>query len=436
VIVYLVLFLVGLVNAQKDSLFIDLDNNIRAWLTEYNVPAVGIGFIDEGKTKSIKIFGELKKGFRAPVNTIFNIASITKPVIAVMTLKLVQQGHWDLDEPLFHYWIDPDVANDEFHKKLTTRHILTHQTGFLNWRFQEPDNKLSFKFEPGTNYQYSGEGFVYLTRALETKFKKSLTELTDSLLFNPLGMKDSRLYWDRNMDESRFAYWHDSKGNMHNPATSRDRGTNAASSMLTTVEDFCKFGIDIVNGIGVSPFIYAEMTRAYVTLHQHHHWGLGWEVITGLPEGEFALEHGGSDRGVQSTVILLPKSKRGIVIFTNGDNGKLISNKIIKEYLDVGEAIFKITSGAADDVILTLPNHVLEKYTGVFLDTYGRELTVIKAGSTLKMSGKGIPTVTLYAKTNNKFFMKDLDVNFQFISNDSLIIIANGKVDCTAKRLK
>ena len=139
---------------------------------------------------------------------------MTKPVTAMLTLKLVEAGQWDLDEPLFHYWIDPDIANDPFHKKLTTRHVLSHQTGFPNWRYAHPTKKLTFNFEPGTEYHYSGEGFVYLARALERKFNKTLQQLADSLLFKPIGMKDTRYCWNKNVDESRFAFGHDSQGNM------------------------------------------------------------------------------------------------------------------------------------------------------------------------------------------------------------------------------
>ena len=95
----------------------------------------------------------------------------------MVTLKLVEDKQWHLDEPLYHYWIDPDVADDSLHKKLTTRHVLSHQTGLPNWRWMHPSKKLAFDFEPGEGYNYSGEGFVYLARALENKFKKSLAEL-------------------------------------------------------------------------------------------------------------------------------------------------------------------------------------------------------------------------------------------------------------------
>jgi CubicO group peptidase (beta-lactamase class C family) len=147
--IFLILFLITIIGTSLQAQInfkvnLNFENKIQGWLTENNVPAVGIGIIEDGKIKYIKVFGELKKGVPAPDNAIFNIASMTKPVVAMLTLKLVEDGQWNLDEPLFHYWIDPDVANDPMHRKLTTRHVLTHQSGFTNWRWQNSTKKLTF----------------------------------------------------------------------------------------------------------------------------------------------------------------------------------------------------------------------------------------------------------------------------------------------------
>jgi CubicO group peptidase (beta-lactamase class C family) len=139
-----------------------------------NVPAVGIAVIENGEVKDLQVFGELPKRIPAPLNTIFEVASLTKPIVAMMTLKLVDDGLWDLDEPLARDWIDPDLIDDPRHQQLTTRLVLSHQTGFPNWRRFNPTNKLAFEFDPGTKYQYSGEGFEYLKNALERRFDKPL----------------------------------------------------------------------------------------------------------------------------------------------------------------------------------------------------------------------------------------------------------------------
>lgn len=404
------------INSKADHNFRE---NVQNWLIENSVPAVGIGIIEEGEIEYAKVFGELKKDIPAPDNAIFNIASLTKPVVAMLTLKLVEDGQWDLDEPLYHYWIDPDVSNDPLHKKLTSRHVLSHQTGFANWRRMNPTGKLNFEFVPGTDFKYSGEGFEYLRKAMENKFKKSFMQLSDSVLFKPLGMKDTRYYWDKDMDESRFAFWHDYKGDLHKPETSKNLSINAAGSLLTTVEDYCKFGIDVINGAGLSEDLLEDMISTERNLTKNFELGLSWEVVRHLPGGEYALAHKGTDNGVNSIIILLPESKRGVIVFTNGDNGGSISEKVIKESL--GAAIYDYMYRISDiPEIIPLSNEALEEFVGGYIDQYGRDLnvTISNKEGTIKVAGDGIGTFILYPETESKFFQEYSEIRYEFIQDD------------------
>ena len=172
--VFIALVSIGSARAQSNETAVLDDDAIQQVLNENKIPVLGIGVIKDGKLKQVRVYGELRKGEAAPFDTIFNVASLTKPVVAMLTLRLVSAGKWNLDEPLDKYWIDPDIKDDSGHKKLTTRIILSHQTGFANWRWLNKSKKLEFAFEPGTRYQYSGEGLEYLRKALEKKFKKPL----------------------------------------------------------------------------------------------------------------------------------------------------------------------------------------------------------------------------------------------------------------------
>lgn len=316
------------------------DAEIQKLLNENKIPALGIGVIKGGKLTVVRVFGELKKGESAPFDTIFNVASLTKPVVAIVVLKLASAGKLNLDEPLDKYWIDPDIKTDARHKKLTARLVLSHQTGFANWRWLNESKKLEFAFEPGTKYQYSGEGFEYLRKALENKFKKPLEQLADELIFKPLEMRDTRFFWDAGMNEARFAIGYDAKGNPYK--INKNTKANAADDLLTTIEDYGKFLASVMNGDGLSKEIFAEMTRRQVKTEENKYFGLGWEIYD-LGNGEYALSHGGSDEGVQTIVFLLPQSKQGLIIFTNSDNGTNVYLKLIGDYLkDYGKRIIEI----------------------------------------------------------------------------------------------
>jgi CubicO group peptidase (beta-lactamase class C family) len=434
---FLLAFIINSLQAQMNSkVNRSFEEKLPEWMTEYNVPAVGIGIIEDGMIKDVKVLGELKKGIPAPDNAIFNVGSITKPVVAFFILKMVEAGQWDLDEPLFHFWTDPDVLNDPFHKKLTTRHVLTHQTGFPNWRIKNPSNNLTFEFEPGTKFQYSGEGFLYLQRALENKFKQPLAGLMDSILFEPLGMKDSGLIWDKDQDESRYAEWHDSEGKLLNPSTPIFRPANAAGSMVSSIKDLCILGIHVINGTGLSSKLYNDMIKQHVIVDKHSAEGLGWGIIHDLPNGEYAINHSGWDEGVKTISIFLPKSKRGIVILTNGDNGIIVYHKIISESLDIGEAFLSYIFGTVKHDIITLPDKVLQQYIGKYTDSYGRNLTISQIDNTLKISGNGMPTLRIYPESEHTFYPKEFEYQFKFISSDSLNIVIDGKIENIAKKDK
>lgn len=329
------LFFVVSADAQEEA------DEISKLLAESKISALGLGVIRDGRLAEIKVFGKLRAGAAAaPTDAIFNVASLTKPVVAMAALKLASAGKLNLDEPLDKYWIDPDIKDDSRHKKLTARLVLSHQTGFANWRWQNESKKLEFAFEPGTKYQYSGEGFEYLRKALEKKFNKPLEKLVDELVFNPLKMRDTRFFWDAKMNESRFAVGHDARGKTYK--ISKNTRANAADDLLTTVEDYGKFLVSVLNGGGLSKEIFAEMISHQVETKQNKYFGLGWEIYD-LGAGEYALSHGGGDEGVKTIVFLLPKSKQGLIIFANSDNGTSVYLKLINEYLkDYGKRIIEI----------------------------------------------------------------------------------------------
>lgn len=318
-------------NQQSDqSVKKDNDKDFERWIKENKVPNVGLGIIRNGKIEKIKVYGTLRKGNAAPENTLFNVASLTKPMTAIVVLKLVSAGKWNLDESLDKYWTDPDIAQDPRNKKLTTRIILSHQTGFPNWRSMNADGKLNFQFDPGTKYQYSGEGFEYLRRALEKKFNKTLNQLAEELIFRPLKMNDTSYIWNEKKDVIRFSEGYDKDGKMYE--TVKTETSNAADDLMTTVSDYSQFLISVMNGDGLSKKVFKDMKTSQVTTKQGKSFGLGFEIYD-LGDGNIALSHSGADKGVQTLFVIIPKTKDGIVIFTNVDDGYKVYEKLLTEYL-------------------------------------------------------------------------------------------------------
>jgi len=316
------------------------DAEIELLLKEFKIPSVTIGYIKNGKLQQIRAFGEQKPGVAITYNSIYKVASLTKPITAMVVLKLVEEGKWKLDEPVANYYIDSALKGNPFLSKLTTRYILSQRSGLPNWRYLRADKKLVFEFEPGTKFQYSGEGFEYLRKAVEKKFKKSLEQLAGELLFTPLKMSDTHYYWTKSTNESRYAIESDTMGQPYK--YEKYYTTNAAANLLTTVEDYGKFLVYILDSAGLSPKLYKDFITPQSSVKTGINWGLGMQVFPDLPDQEFALQHTGGDDGTKCIVLLLPKSKRGLIVFINSENGLVIWKKIIEEYLgETGKEIVR-----------------------------------------------------------------------------------------------
>lgn len=411
--------------AQHDTVITSLERDIPHWMAANHVPCTGVGLIEDGHIRWLKVFGETQAGHPAPANTLFNIASQTKPVTAMLTLKLVQAGVWNLDEPLSHYWIDPDIAADPYLDKLTTRIVLSHQTGFPNWRTDNGGTRLQFRFEPGTSFGYSGEGFEYLRRALENKFHQPLNALLDTYLFPSLQMNETQ-YWSDSLDADRFAMWHNGQGQPYD--ISIQTPVSAADDLISTVEDYCRLGIGTMNGLGLADTLFQEMIQPAVKVKDNYFRGLGWGLVQGLPGGEYALEHGGSDAGVRTMAIFLPASKRGIVVMTNADNGMFVIDQIVKRALPCGARIQAIMNkSASSHQRIAIADSLVKSYTGRYAQSNGKIMEVAQEGNAIKVSGDGLPTAVLYPESNTRFFLEGYDVQIEFPDAHSLVVFEGGR---------
>ena len=111
-------------------------------------------------------YADVEEKLPITAETIFEGASLSKSVFAFFVLTYVEEGKLSLDKPLYEYLPYDDIDHDDRYKKIIARMVLSHRSGFPNWRRDEADGKLKIKFEPGTQYHYSGEGYQYLAMVL------------------------------------------------------------------------------------------------------------------------------------------------------------------------------------------------------------------------------------------------------------------------------
>jgi CubicO group peptidase (beta-lactamase class C family) len=401
--------------------FKTLDAKILQWQQELHIPNVGVGLIENGVIVKSQVYGNDHQGKPASSNMLFEVASVTKVVFTTLVLKLVQEGKWNLDEPLYNYYVDPDVASSPYAKEITTRHVLSHQSGFDNWRWMNPSGKLVFNFEPGKKFNYSGEGMEYLRLAIEHKFHKSLTRLSDSLLFKPLHMYNTSHEWDGKKDFVRYVGMYDSEGK-EIVKTDYSVQASAAAGLTTTVDDLSKFAVEILKGAHLSKSLYSEMVKPQVEINPNLQQGLGWRIVSGLSNNEYALEHAGNDPGVASIIVLLPKSKRGIVVLTNGDNGLIMCNNIVRAAFQDGPLIiykaYKSAPVSEMPRAIKLTDSVLNTFAGSYKRPDGVAVTVTLKDNALVLKMSGIPDLNLIPQSEDRFYLLDLDAKIVFTKDD------------------
>lgn len=307
-------------------------HQVEAWLTEYGIPAAAVALIEDGRVISAEAYGELRPGVPADENSLFNIASMAKPVAAETVLRLAARGHVDLDEKMKYFWRDPDIANDPWIDLLTPRIALNHQTGFANWRSMT-DGKLSFRFMPGTRADYSGEGYNYVARFTEKKFRTDFEELTDRFVFTPLGMNHTWMS-SRGLETERVTLPHDRDGKPLDLQTSDT--WNAADDLHTTIGDYASFVAAVSRAAGINKELHRLRTEAPMDAFAGGcplppsacpalgGFAAGWAVFR--YGDETVVFQGGGDAGIRTLGYFDPDTKNGAIIFTNSDNGgKLIA---------------------------------------------------------------------------------------------------------------
>jgi CubicO group peptidase (beta-lactamase class C family) len=224
-----------------------------------DVPGIALAVVRAGRLERTICCGV--RNVRLPLavdeDTVFDAASLSKPVFAHVVLQLADQGALSLDAPLADY-LPGYIVADERALSITARHVLSHSAGLPNWR--NDDLPLRTYFAPGERFSYSGEGFLYLQKATEALTGEKLHDLATRLVLEPFGMARSSFVWDWRFDNNR-ATPHDDFGR---PRVSWKPGEgNAASMLQTTATDYARYLLHVMNGSRLQP----ETSRLWLRPH-------------------------------------------------------------------------------------------------------------------------------------------------------------------------
>ena len=333
-------------SAQRQQAFGRLEASLVRTMAEDRLPGLSVAVFDDYRLVRHFEIGTRRAGGDMPIgpDTRFSTASISKPVTALVCLLLAERGALDLNEPIrlsLKRWSLPasDIAGAA---DVTWRQLLAHrggttQHGFADYyegdalptlvdslegRIPRYDTPIAFTFSPGTDWTYSGGGYVIVQLALEDRFGEPLPALAERLVFGPLGMADSTMIQP---GEAGFpadaALVHDEDGKVIRtglPITPQI----SASGMWSTPIDLARFAIafqSAFRGEGPIPRHVAEEMTRIISLKDVGGMALPWFRGFGFA-GQDWFRHDGSNTGTGGEVMGTMTSGRGLAILANGDN--------------------------------------------------------------------------------------------------------------------
>ncbi len=322
-----------------EGLIAAIGTSIPELMTKGKVPGLQVAVIRDGEMIWTKGFGvkNTENGEKVNSNTIFEAASLTKPLFAYAVLQIVEEKKLELDTPLLKYLnnseiesffghpLDTEGFHREWAEKITARQVLSHAAGMPHG---EGGDVYPILFEPGTQYKYSAAGYELLQRVIEKIKGQPLDVLIEKYVLDPLRMNQSAMVW-KDLYTTQAANGHDLFGKPQ--AFRQYTAPHAAASLYTTASDYSRFVCAVLNSQGLTPETYKEMLSPQITVNKE--LGLNWSLGFGTQKdtnGKGIWQWG--DYGIfRNYILAYPDHKLAVVYVTNSFNGLGICKEIIKK---------------------------------------------------------------------------------------------------------
>ncbi len=414
-------------------------------LAHHKNPGISIAVINNNKIEWARGYGFVESGKPAPVTpqTLFQAASISKPVAVVGALRMVEAGRLSLDEDVNKKLTSWKVPDNEFTatEKVTLRRLATHSAGLTVHGFdgykmggvlpainqilngESPANSPAVRVDyiPGSRSRYSGGGLTVLQLLMSDTANKAFPELMNDLVLSRIGMKNST--YEQPLParlQAQAAVGHDSEGR---PIEGKWHvyPEMAAAGLWTTPTDLALLTIEVQKAnLGQSKKVLSQMTAKQMLTYQIDEAGLGF-FLKGRPV-PFRLSHNGANEGFRCILVGYFDRGQGAVIMTNSDNG----SDLMMELLRAVAAEYGWDDLKPDDrKLVTVSEDVLKTYVGEYqAPENGPRFTVTLEGGKLFIQQTQRAKLELFAETENTFyFMLPGPGRFVFSKN------AEGNID-------
>jgi len=410
---------------------------IEARMKHYGVPGVSIAVINEGEIAWLKSYGIMDKESKIPVteNTLFQAASISKPVSAYAALRLVEQAKVDLNADINTQLKSWKLADNKFtsEKKVTLKNLLNHSAGvtvhgFLGYSPDLPVPSLVQVLDgtppanssatevnkvPEESFRYSGGGYNIVQQMMIDVEGKPFPEIMKDLVLQPLGMQNSNFNQPLTKTQLSMAatgYLPDgrmTKGKRHTYPEM------APAGLWTTPEDLAKFAINIQKTLKEQSklALSKNLTTQMLTPFVEDFIGLG--IFINKKKDQVYFGHGGWNEGFSSEMIAHKDKGYGVVVMTNSNHPKFISELIRSVALT-----YKWDDFVPRYKEIETNSDSLSKITGKYLVDGYSFIEVLEVNNQLMYrDGPEKELTELIQVSDSTFVVRDFDAIFQFKAN-------------------
>lgn len=412
----------------------------KGWVLEermkhYKVPGVSVAVFRDFRIEWARAYGVKDVETNEPVatTTMFQAASISKPVAVTAALKLFEEGKMNLEEDINNILKSWKLPENEYteKRKVMPANLMSHTAGLTVSGFPgyEPDEVLPtlqeildgkspantpavrVNLEPSTRFRYSGGGTTILQLMVMDLEGKAFDQIMKTRVLDPLGMSHSTYRQPLPLElrsQATTAHQADGsviKGRVH------VYPEQAAAGLWTTPTDLSKFAIEV--GLSLkgrsNKILRKETVERMLTPFVADNIGLGFFLDKRGTTVYF--QHSGGNEGFRCLLMANKEGGYGAVVMVNSDNGQVIGEimrSIAKEYQ------WENYLPPVQELI-PVAESVLDLYTGRYLVNPDRVMIVTRTGKTLKADITQSPSIELLPVSERTFVRRDQSLRYSFV---------------------
>jgi CubicO group peptidase (beta-lactamase class C family) len=424
----------------------------------YKVPALSIAFVENGRVTWSRAYGvgDVANGTRATVTTLFQAASISKPLSALAALRLVQDGQLALDEDVNLKLKSWKVPDNEFTKveKVTLRRLLTHSAGVTVSSFpgyestvavpttiqvlngEKPTNTgpIRVDVEPGRMMRYSGGGFTIVQLLVSDITGKAFPEAMREFVLDPVGMTTST--YEQPLpaamrSRAALAYQRSGEPVRGGPHTYPEM---AAAGLWTTPLDLARVALDLEEGFQGRPsrILSVAMVKEMLT-HQHDGYGLG--IAVSGDGRSLRIGHRGANAGYRCQWVQYPNRRQGVIVMTNSDSGGELMAELLRA---IGAEYDWPDFRPVHRTAAPIDASRLAGFAGDYRGERGWAVTVTHESGRLFVLAPqfGSARVELLHAEDGEFFTQTAPLTFRFADDKASLILQGDGDNLTLTRVK